>query len=108
MNIPRLASVFAAALFTTAVAFAADKEVTLTGSGECAKCALGKTDACQSALVVKSGGKEEIYFLTQNAVSKDFHKNICEDTKQIKVTGVVKENNGQKEITASKIEEVKG
>lgn len=103
-----IASLFSTVLFAASVAFAADKEVTLTGAGQCAKCSLGKADACQNALVVKKDGKEETYFLTENAVSKAFHSGICSDVKQIKVTGVVKDNAGKKEITASKIEEVKG
>jgi len=105
-----LALVLAAALFAASSVFAAEKatEVTLTGMGECAKCALGKTDKCQTALVVKQNGREETYLLAQNDVAKSFHKNICEDSKPITVTGVVTEKDGQKEITASKIELVKG
>jgi hypothetical protein len=108
MKLTHLASLFVAATFTAAVAFAADKEVTLTGTGQCAKCGLGKTEACQTALVVKKDGKEEVYLLTENAVSKGFHDNVCDSAKPIKVTGVVKDADGKKEITASKIELVKG
>jgi predicted peroxiredoxin len=104
----RLLGLLASALVTASVALAADKEVTLTGMGQCAKCALGKSDTCQNTVTVKSNGKEELYFLAQNAVSKGFHENICTDSKQIRVTGTVKEVDGKKEITASKIEEVKG
>jgi hypothetical protein len=93
----------AAAAFATGV-FAASDEVTLSGTGTCAKCGLGKTDKCQNALVVKHDGKEETYLLVQNDVSKKFHKTVCEEEKPITVTGTVKEVNGQKEITASKIE----
>jgi hypothetical protein len=98
------ASLFAFALFAAARAVAADEEVTLVGDGQCAKCSLGKTDTCQNALVVTQDGKEQIYYLTQNDVSKKFHDNICTDTKKIKVTGVVKETDGKKEITATSIE----
>jgi hypothetical protein len=97
----------AAAAFSTAL-FAASDEVTLTGTGTCAKCGLGKTDKCQNALVVKANGKEETYLLVQNDVSKKFHKTICEEEKAVTVTGTVKEVNGQKEITPSKIELSKG
>ena len=103
-----IVSLFAAVLVAASTALAADKEITLVGAGQCAKCSLGKADSCQNALVVKKDGKEEIYFLTQNAVSKAFHDGICSDVKEIKVTGVVKETDGKKELTASKIEEVKG
>jgi hypothetical protein len=109
MKTNRRLSFVAVALFASFAAFAAEKEkeLTLVGSGQCAKCALGKTESCQNALVVKQNGKEETYFLAQNAVSKDFHDNICEAPKQVKVTGTVKEVDGKKEITASKIELVK-
>lgn len=103
-----IASLLAAALFTASVAFAADKEVTLVGAGQCAKCSLGLTKSCQNALVVKQDGKEQVYLLTENDVSKKFHDEVCSDTKQIKVTGVVKDVDGKKEITASSIALVKG
>ncbi len=102
-----ITGLFAAALLAASSAFAAEKEVTLTGAGQCAKCSLGKTTSCQNAIVVKKDGKEETYFLADNPVSKAFHDNICSEVKSIKVTGVVKEVKGQKEITPSKIEEVK-
>jgi hypothetical protein len=97
------------ALFATSAVFADSngKEVTLTGTGKCAKCSLAMTDKCQNALVVKNDGKEETYLLVKNDVSEKFHKNICEEDKEIKVTGTVKEVDGKKEITASKIEVVK-
>jgi hypothetical protein len=103
-----LAAVLAAAVFVTSVAFAADKEVTLVGAGQCAKCSLGLTKSCQNALVVKKEGKEETYLLAANDVSEKFHDNICSDIKEIKVTGVVAEVAGKKVITPSRIELVKG
>jgi hypothetical protein len=110
MKISRFVSLLVAALAAVVVAIAAEKEkeVTLTGMGQCAKCSLGKTESCQNALVVKQDGKEQVYLLAQNDVSKKFHDEVCESVKAIKVTGVVKETKGQKEITASKIELVKG
>jgi len=97
-------AVFSALTLATGLFAAAAGEVTLTGTGTCAKCDLGKTDKCQNALVVKHDGKEETYLLTKNAVSKKFHKTICEEAKPVTVTGTVKEVNGQMEITPSKIE----
>lgn len=96
------------ALFASALLAApADKEVTLTGTGKCAKCSLSMTDKCQNALVVTQNGKEEVYLLTKNDVSDKFHKKICEEDKDITVTGTVKEVDGKKEITPTKIELVK-
>jgi hypothetical protein len=106
MKISRIVGAFAAALVAALVVSAAEKakEVTLSGMGQCAKCSLGKTKSCQNALVVKQDGKEEVYLLTKNAVSKNFHDEVCEAPKAIRVTGVVKDNTGEKEIVASKIE----
>jgi hypothetical protein len=106
MKITRLVSLVIVALVAAFVVRAAEKEkeVTLTGMGQCAKCSLGKTESCQNAIVVKEGGKDVVYLLAQNDVSKKFHDEVCEAAKAIKVTGVVKDTKGQKEIVASKIE----
>jgi len=103
-----LVSLLAASFLAASVAFAADKEVTLVGAGQCAKCSLAQTKECQTALVVKQDGKEQVYLLAKNAVSDKFHDEVCSDVKQITVTGVVKDVDGKKEITASHIELVKG
>jgi len=91
----------------TASLFAADndsKEITITGQGKCAKCALKETDSCQNAIQVEKGKNKGTYYLTQNDISKNFHENICKETKKVKATGTVKEVDGKKEFTASKIE----
>ena len=108
-----LASLTVAAVFAAGSLFATDaaapaKEVTLVGTGKCTKCSLGIADKCQNALVVKQDGKEITYLLSPNEVSEGFHKKICEEDKEIKVTGTVKETGGKKELTATKIELVKG
>ena len=83
---------------------AADKEQTLTGKGECAKCSLGKTKTCQMAITVKEDGKDQTYLLANNDVTKAFHKNICQDSKEVSVTGTIKEEDGKKVIEAKKVE----
>ena len=83
---------------------AADEEKTLTGKGECAKCSLSKTKSCQMALTVKEDGKDNTYLLANDDVTKAFHKNICTEQKEVKVTGTIKEEGGQKVIHAKKIE----
>ena len=85
-----------AAAFIAASAFAADKEVTLTGAGQCAKCSLKQSDACQNAVVVKEGGKDTTYLMAQNDVAKKFHGTVCKGVKQITVTGSVSEKDGKK------------
>jgi RecG-like helicase len=85
------------------VVFAADKAQTITGKGECAKCSLKETKECQMAVTAKDGTK---YLVENNDVSKKFHKNICQDEKQVEVTGTVHEKDGKKVITAKEIKEV--
>jgi len=85
--------------------FAADgKEVTVKGDGKCAKCALKETDECQNVIQTKEDGKTVTYYLAKNDISKKFHKNVCKTTEKVTATGTVKEVDGKKELTASKIE----
>jgi len=92
-------------LMLTVSAFAADKkEVTLTGEGKCAKCALHETDKCQNVIQLQEDGKTVNYYLAQNKISKEFHENLCKAPQKITVTGTVKEKDGKKTLTASKIE----
>jgi hypothetical protein len=79
--------------------FAESAEVTLSGTGCCAKCKLKQTDTCQNAL--KSG--DTLYLLEHNAVSKAFHKNLCSGTAAITAVGSVKDVDGKKVLVASKI-----
>lgn len=88
-------------------AFAAGKEVTITGEGKCAKCALHETDKCQNVIQTEENGKTVTYYLAQNKVSKNFHENLCKESHKITATGTVKEVDGKKVLSASKIELVK-
>jgi len=80
------------------------KEVTITGEGKCGKCSLKETEKCQNVIEAKEDGKTVKYYLADNKVSKDFHKEVCKETKKVKATGTVKEVDGKKELTAKKIE----
>ena len=82
----------------------ADKDVTITGDGQCAKCSLKETSKCQNAIKTADG---KTYYLADNKVSKDFHDEICKETKKVTATGAVKEVDGKMELTASKIALVK-
>jgi len=85
---------------------AADKaaEVTLKGKATCAKCDLSKTEKCQAALVVTEDGKEVVYYIKGKGAG-DLHKEVCKASKDgVSVTGIVSEKDGQKWITATKIE----
>ncbi len=101
-----LAGLFLVAMTLPAFAEDAPKEKVITGMGKCAKCDMHKSDTCQSVVSVeRKNGKVTDYYVTQNDVAKDFHKNICKETKKVKVTGVVKKgDDGKMEITASKME----
>lgn len=86
--------------------FAADKEVTLNGEAKCAKCALKETAKCQTVIETegKDGGKPVKYYVANNDVAKAFHKNVCQENHKVTATGTVKEVEGKKEFTATKIE----
>ena len=110
-NIALFAGIAALALlaFTTPASAAEEgkgkkEKVTITGEGKCAKCSLKEADKCQNVISVEEGGKKVNYYLTQNKVSKEFHENLCKESKKVTATGTVKEVDGKKEFTASKIE----
>ena len=87
---------------------AASKEVTITGNAVCAKCTLHEGDKCQTVIQTTVAGKTVNYYLTENDVSKAFHKNICSGPgEQVTATGTVKEKKGKEMLTVSKIEPVK-
>jgi RecG-like helicase len=90
----------------------ADKErtATITGEGKCAKCSLKEGDKCQNVIEAENKkGKKVAYYLTDNDIAKEFHKNICKESKKVTATGTVKKGTekGKMELTATKIEEVK-
>lgn len=97
----------AVAGFTLSAVAADDKSVTITGEACCAKCALHKSDKCETVVKVTTDGKEVLYYL-EGKSAKTFHKKICEgDTAKVTVTGSLQEKDGKQIIDASKIEEVK-
>ncbi len=106
-NVLTLVSVLALSLTASSRALADDKEVTVTGTGQCAKCSLHETKSCQNTITVEENGKKVTYYLAQNKVSKEFHHNICSDSAKVKATGTVKEAHGKLELTPTKIELVK-
>ncbi|HYE30517.1 MAG TPA: DUF6370 family protein [Methylomirabilota bacterium] len=95
----------ALALAFTVSTFAADaKEQTIKGKGQCAKCSLKEADSCQNAIVTEKDGKKTTYYIAQNDTSKKFHGKICTEPKDVEATGTVKEENGKKTLTVSKID----
>jgi hypothetical protein len=91
---------------TPAHAADAAKQVTVTGKLACAMCIL-KTPGvttCTNVLVVNEGGKDVVYALANNAVTKPLTMAACEKTLPVKVTGTLAEAGGKKTITATKVE----
>ena len=86
--------------------FAAEKgkEVTVTGEGKCAKCALHETEKCQNVIETKESGKKVTYYLAKNDISTEFHDKICKAPQKVTAKGTVKEVEGKKELTVSKIQ----
>lgn len=93
----------------TTTSFAADKkEVTITGNMVCAKCTLHQTKECQNVVQVMEGTNTVNYYLKQNDVSKAQHEAICSGgSEKVSVTGTVKEKEGKKTLTPSKIDVIK-
>ena len=98
-----------AGIALTTVALAADnKDITITGSMVCAKCTLHETTSCQNVVQVMEDGKTVNYYLKQNDVSKAAHEPICGgSSEKVTVTGTVKEKDGKKTMTPTKIDVVK-
>ena len=109
----KLFPLFVVTLMSSAVVLSvrASEEKTITGMAQCAKCALKETKECQNVVVVKDGDKEIKYYMVQNDVAKKAHggtfcKAKKDDGPKVKVTGDVKEEDGKKVITPTKIEDV--
>ena len=86
------------------------KEVTLNGTILCAKCALkaeGVTK-CTTAIKVKEGEKEVVYFFDDKGAKEAYHEEVCGGaTKEGSVTGVVSKKDGKLTIKPSKVEYAK-
>jgi len=86
----------------------AASEVTITGNMVCGKCTLHETETCQNVVQVMEDGKTVNYYLKDNAISKAEHAAICKGgSEKVSVTGKVKEKDGKKILTATKIDVVK-
>jgi hypothetical protein len=80
------------------------KEVTLKGTLMCAKCTLGKTTECTTAIQVKEGDKTTTYYLDDKGAGEEHHEPICGGAKKEgTVTGTVSEREGQKYIKPTKV-----
>jgi uncharacterized protein (TIGR02271 family) len=78
--------------------------ITITGNCVCAKHQLKQTATCQNAIQVEDGTTTRTYYLVPNDVTKDFHENVCKESKRVMATGSVQEMDGKLEFTPTKLE----
>lgn len=99
-----LLGVLALLAFLAGSVGAADKEVTLKGKIMCAKCELKTAKKCQTAIKVKEGGKEVVYYFLDKGNKETYHEEVCGGgQKEGTVTGTVSEKDGKKYITPKKV-----
>jgi hypothetical protein len=79
------------------------KEKTLKGTILCGKCALNETPKCHTAIKVKEGDKDVVYYFDPEG-SKKYHQPICRENKEGTVTGKVSEKDGKMMVKVSKVE----
>lgn len=104
-----IATCFAVTLVLASFQAIAEKaeKVELEGTLLCAKCSLGQDfKQCTSAVVVKKGEEETIYYIVDNDVLEAAGK-PCMDQSQAKVSGTAVEKDGKIWVTATKIEKLK-
>jgi hypothetical protein len=103
-----VALALAAALVAGSQAQDKDKEVTLKGTVVCAKCTLGETKECTTAIQVKESGKDVTYYLSDKGNKETYHEPVCGGGKsEGTVTGTVSTKDGKKWITPKKVEYAK-
>jgi hypothetical protein len=86
--------------FVTTSARAAD-EMTIKGKALCTKCELHETAKCSTAIRTEDG---TLYYAENNDIAKKFHKEVCQAPEKVEAKGFVKEKDGKKYITLTKIE----
>ena len=107
--IAAFALVCAGMLVATDSNFAQDKktdktEVVLKGKVCCNKCERGKSDECETLIVVKDEkSKKDVLYFFDKASDQKYHKDICTGAKNGSVTGVVKDDGKKKVVTVKKV-----
>jgi hypothetical protein len=84
-------------------ALAADKEVTVSGKLACSACVSKTSDSCQNVLETTENGIKVSYKVAYNDVVKTSGANTCSAACDVKAVGTVKEVDGKKELTLSKL-----
>jgi len=80
-----------------------EKEVELTGTGLCAKCALEETEECTTAIVAEKDGEEVTFYIKKNEVERAFHSKVCQGKHNITAKGTVSEEDGQHYLEATEL-----
>ncbi len=82
------------------------KDVKLTGTLVCGKCALKATPKCANVLQVKDGDKTVNYFLDDAGAKEEYHEGVCggDKVENVTVTGTVTEKDGKKVLKPAKVE----
>lgn len=82
------------------------KEVKLTGTLVCGKCALKATPKCSNVLQVKEGDKVVNYFLDDKGNGEPYHEGVCggDKVEGVTVAGTVTEKDGKKYVKPTKVE----
>lgn len=81
-----------------------DEATKLEGKLTCTKCALGETDKCGHALLVKKDGKEVKYYLNDKGGAEKYHGKCCKADVDAIVTGKVVEKEKKMTINEPKVE----
>ena len=99
--------ILAGLAFSTGLFAAEPKEVTLNGTGTCAKCSLGTAEKCTNALqVTGKNGKVRTYIFAKNISHGDY---FCKgETEGLVVKGTVERVDGKLILTAASVEKKEG
>jgi hypothetical protein len=75
----------------------------LEGKITCNKCDLGKSEGCETVIVVKDGDKEVTYIFDK-AAHKKYHDDTCKAGKAGTVKGEVKKDGDKMIVTVKELE----
>ena len=103
----KLTSILAFFAFTLSLTAAHHEEITLEGTGMCAKCELGEAAKCTNALQVADDQGELVTYLFTNNL--EHGKYFCKGrTEGLVVKGTVTEADGKMMLTATSVEKKEG
>lgn len=80
------------------------KTAVLKGTITCAKCDLGKADACATVIVVKNDKKKDVVYWFDKAGHDKHHSAVCTEAKAGTVKGVVEKMGDKNVIVVKELE----